>query len=421
MIFIANALPMNGGTTFLIRMCRDLNVRGKRPRVLVMFNQVDIALLKELEKWADVSCLSTFSKPMFRRFFNNQAGSFLPLDLRRLDALLEEHDREVHVMGLFGLLFVARMLKRGLSAIKLTVGIYHQNEFMFAGVDYYFSNEARRLFSVLDSQSLIFFNEASRDSHSKFFGVNYVNSTLVPVGVTLPMNVSGGVGDAKSGRIVSIGNLHNFKTYNWHVIKCMREFLKINPKIVYEIYGDGPCRKELEDLAVSLGVQDSVLFKGCIDYSDMDKVLNGAFVFVGSGTAIIEASALGIPSVIGIESSVEPVTYGFLSDAAGYTYHEMVPGRETLSICDVVISIMRDENAWESSSAACILKARDFSITNTVNGFIRAFCHCSYFDCSSVLGYSNLISLLSLSVCAVKNALRIDNAFANRRNQGSIS
>ena len=45
-------------------------------------------------------------------------------------------------------------------------------------------------------------------------------------------------------------------------------------------------------------------------------------VFVGSGTSIIESSALGIPSIIGIESNNDGETYGFFSNLRGYSYNE---------------------------------------------------------------------------------------------------
>ena len=45
-------------------------------------------------------------------------------------------------------------------------------------------------------------------------------------------------------------------------------------------------------------------------------------LFVGSGTAIVEAASFGIPSVIGIENCSEPVSYGFLTDVPGFSYNE---------------------------------------------------------------------------------------------------
>lgn len=420
MLFIANALPFNGGTTFILRLCRELSARGKKVGVLVLFDEIDRSLEEEIKKYAEVYYLQDFAPSLCRFAFKSQLGSFLPLNFNGVDKVIEKYGRHVHVMGVFGLLFIARYLKKGFDQVGLSVGIYHQNEFMFSGVDYYFANQAKKIFSSMDSRALVFFNEASRSSYSKFFGKNYLGSSFLPVGVALPDSSLGIVGSFSSNRIVSIGNLHNFKTYNKHVISCMPYLLSFRPDLMYEIYGEGDCRAELELLAVSLGVSNFVQFKGTIAYEDMGGVLRGALLFVGSGTAIVEASALGIPSVIGIESSLEPVTYGVLGDVSGFTYHEMVPGREVISIKDLILSLIEDFQAWEFAAISCQRKASEFSVVNTANGFIR-LSEFNVQSCSSdILEYSNGMAFFSFGVCLCKHILGVDVEFSNRRNQGAV-
>lgn len=97
----------------------------------------------------------------------------------------------------------------------------------------------------------------------------------------------------------------DFKTYNKHIINILDEINHLGYNLEYYIYGDGPERFFLEKLA-----KTKIHFKGSID---LPNILNNAFLFVGSGTSIIEASAGGIPSIIGIESEDRPYTYGLFS------------------------------------------------------------------------------------------------------------
>lgn len=420
MLFIANALPLNGGTTFLLRMCRELHARGEKIGVLVLFDQIDAPLADEIKKWATIFYLKDFSAPIFGYAFKSQLGSFLPIDFDGVNNLFDNYGRQIHVMGVFGLLFVSRYVSKGFGSVQMSVGIYHQNEFMFDDVDHYFASKTKQIFSGLNSKSVIFFNENSRDSYSCFFEVDYSASAMVPVGVNIPETIDKKIGSSSSSRIISIGNLYNFKTYNEHVISCLPAILKINPEFLYEIYGEGPHEIGLRKLVNSLGLERSVVFKGTISYGDIPKVLEGSFLFVGSGTSIVEASALGVPSIIGIESSLEPVTYGFLSDAIGYSYHEMSPTRQTVSIESKILSVLQDQDAWSVAAEACKKKAAEFSIRHTVNGFVGLQNEDIGFDKNKIMDYSNAISFCSFLICALKGKLGFSRVFVNRRNQGTL-
>lgn len=420
MLFIANALPLNGGTTFLLRMCRELHARGEKVGVLVLFNQIDVSLENEIKKYAEVIHLKDFSSPIIRVAFKSQLGSFLPIDFERVNNVVDDYGRQVHVMGGFGLLFLSRYIRKGFAGVQISVGIYHQNEFMFEGVSYYFASKIKQIFSGLNSKSVVFFNENSRDSYSVFFEVDYSSAALVPVGVNVPEVNDGSIGSSYSSRILSIGNLYDFKTYNEHVINCLPSIIKVKPDVSYEIYGEGPNEVRLRALVHSLGLERSVFFKGAISYGDLPKVLEGSFLFVGSGTSIVEASAFGIPSIIGIESSLKPVTYGFLSDAIGYSYHEISPTRQTVSIESKVLSISQDKKAWDFAAEACKQKAAEFSIGYTVDGFLSLQSEHLEFNGYNVAGYSNVLSCISFLICALKSKSGLDRAFLNRRNQGTL-
>jgi 1,2-diacylglycerol 3-alpha-glucosyltransferase len=420
MLIIANTLEFNGGTTFVLRFCRESFRRGKRLGVLVLMDNPEKRLLQEIERYADVYFLSSYVGGRLRSLSKGPLIGFMPFNRSALSDIFHRYGDTVHVMGVFGLLFVSRLVKRFGRAIKTSVGIYHQNEFMFSGVNYYFAKEAQRIFGLLGPQGIVFFNELNARSYARFFGVDYSRSVVVPIGIELPSLERDFLGSKNSRRIVSIGNLLEFKRYNWHVINCMPELLSIDPRFRYEIYGEGPYEQDLRELAAELGVSEAVEFKGRIPYSQFSSVMDGAFVFVGSGTAIIEAAALGVPALIGIESTRDPITYGFLCDVEGLSYNELEQGIPLVGISEKIQEISVNEVTWQEVAIACQGKAETFSISRTLSGFEGGKALFPLVDAQVLKGYSVACALVSLVCCAVMHKLGVNKVFANRRNQGSI-
>ena len=421
MLIIANTLEFNGGTTFILRFCRESFKRGNRLGVLVLMDNPEVRLLREVEQYADVYFLSAYVNRCYRSLSKGPLIGFMPLNGSALSDIFRKHGDMVHVMGVFGLLFVSRLVKKFGRAIRTSVGIYHQNEFMFSGVDHYFAKTAQRIFASLGGQGVVFFNEMNAKSYSRFFSVDYSRSVLVPIGVELPSLDNGFLGNKNSRRIVSVGNLLDFKSYNWHVISCMPELLSIDPQFRYEIYGEGPCEQSLREFAANLGVSEAVEFKGRIKYSQFSVVMEDAFLFVGSGTAIIEAAALGVPALIGIESTKKPITYGFLCDIDGFSYNELDKNKSLINMIDKIKGILFDSANWECAATGCVFKSEDFSIGRTIDGFERQADSLPVLDIEAVGSYLNLYSLVSLVMCAVKDRMGLNTAFSRRRNQGTIA
>jgi 1,2-diacylglycerol 3-alpha-glucosyltransferase len=419
-LILANTLGFNGGTTFILRFCRENFRRGKKIGVLVMMDDPDHNLLAELKRYADVYFLTSFIRPAFRRGTMSPLIGFMPVDFKAISEIFRRFDDSVHVMGVFGLLFLARFVRSQKRSLSVSIGVYHQNEYMFSDVDYYFANYARSMFSDLGERGGIFFNEGNVESYSRFYRRDFSGSTLVPIGIDLPVVEKEIFGDPLSRKIVSIGNLVEFKSYNSHIINCLPGLLAIDPAFKYEIYGEGLYEEELRKLAELRGVLGAVEFKGRVAYSDFAKVLDGALLFVGSGTAIIEAAALGVPALIGIESTRDPVTYGFLCEIDGFSYNELEKDRHLTTMEAKITQIVTDIVRWKDVAARCKEKAKTFSIGRTVEGFDRHLVSSAEISPNSVAGYSNFLTLVSFLACAVKHKLGVDVEFANRRNQGTI-
>lgn len=421
MLLIANVLELNGGTTFILRVAREFYKRNQRIGVLVLVDKVNAALEQSILQYADIYYLKDFTRRIYRPLINTPLGVFAPVDFSKIATLLNAYNAHVHVMGVFGLIFIKRCLDAVEVDVRISFGIYHQNEVMFDGVPYYFARKAKELFASLPAESVVFFNEKNCSSYGAFFGNDYSTSTIVPIGIDIPTG-SGAelLGRADSNRIVSIGNLYAFKSYNRHVISLLPELKKIRPDLVYDIYGTGDYEPELLALVSSLQLESSVKFRGSIGYEDIPKVLNGALAFVGSGTAILEAAALGVPAIIGIESTEQPITYGLLSDINGLSYNELDTAQSTHLIKDVLQRILGSADKWHRAAVACKAKSSLFSIERTVDGLMRLEATGMNLSSFKVMKYSNKWALCSFLICAAKQGFFGDKTFSSRREQGTL-
>ena len=420
MLLIANVLELNGGTTFILRLAREFKKRGRRIGVLVLVDKVDPSLESNIRQYADVYYLKDIVSNLYAPTMKSPLGVFVPVNFSALGQLIASYGEHVHAMGVFGLLFIKRCHEDLGIDFRISFGIYHQNEVVFEGVDYYFAKKAKLLFSTLPAASIVFFNEKTKFSHACFFKNDYAGSLMIPIGIDTPATGHGLLGDANSDRIVSIGNLYPFKSYNRHIINLLPGLKKYRPDLVYEIYGSGQYEPELLKLVASLQLEASVHFKGSIAYEDIPKVLEGALAFVGSGTAILEAAALGVPAVIGIESTDQPITYGLLSDIEGLSYNEFDPGQVTYPMKDVLIRVMESADAWEIAANACKSKSNYFTIEHTVDGFLKLENMDMDLRRFKAETYVNSIAACSFLACAFDQAFLGNKAFSMRREQGTL-
>lgn len=364
MIFLANTLTMNGGTTFLLRLCKALSLRGERCAVLLLRDHGDSQMIAELSAHAAILRLPDFVPlPRLPQHF----GIFGRVRWNALLDALRPYGRHVHAMGVFSLLFARRLADRA-SSLRVTAGVYHQNEFMYDPGGLPFPAQAQRLFASLPADNVVFFNEVVRDHYADFFARDYGRAMVVPIGIELapaPARESAPV----EHLIVSIGNLVDFKTYNRHVIEMLPALVRTVGQLRYDIYGDGPEEPALRSLAERLGVAPQVRFLGRLPYARFGEVVSPATVFVGSGTALIEAAALGVPALIGIESNPNQTSYGLISHVPGLTYNEDTPSLPKRPMLPLLTDLLTDPAVWLRESSACAEKANDFSVARTAAGF----------------------------------------------------
>ncbi|MDQ1228603.1 glycosyltransferase family 4 protein [Sphingomonas sp. SORGH_AS_0879] len=413
MIFVANVLEMNGGTTFLVRTCAAMKARNRRCAVLVLRPGGDIGLTRELARHAELFDLASFQHDR-GHLLQRQLGAVAPIAWNRLGDALAPFGTTLHAMGAFGLIVAAR-LARHRPEFRVTAGIYHQNEFLYRA-HHFFAAELLALFRRLPSENLVFFNEVSRDNYVRFHDrPDYRSSPLLPIGIDVAP-LPAGLPPREGYRIVSVGNLERFKTYNRHIIAIMPELLSEFPDLQYDIYGEGNQREALRAQAQMLGIGDRVRLHGRVAYDRLGSIWDGADLFVGSGTALIEAAAAGLPAMVGVESIEEPLSYGFLSDISGFSYNELGADLPLRPMADLVRAAFADRDQRRAIATACADKAQEFSVAHTAAGLIRladqAVATPRLLDVATTLRL-----FVGLPLLALHDRLHPDQAFASRRDQ----
>jgi glycosyltransferase involved in cell wall biosynthesis len=419
MIFLAGSLNMNGGSTFLLRMAREFHSRSRYVDVVVLSDVIDVDVKEELERYARVILLEELVHPMCSWVGTNQAGIFLPIRRGMVKELLDRHESVVHVMGIFGLVLALRW-NQIFGGVRVSAGVYHQNEYLFKSARF-FSRQAKKMFAALPGQNIVFFNEHTRGTYSKFFGRNYHDAAVLPIGISMPKPASLSKSGHRAGTLVSVGNLVNFKTYNEHIIRVVAELMHNRPELRYEIYGDGANYERLHDLVVKLDAQSVVSFMGQIPYAQFPSAVAGSMAFIGSGTALIEAAALGVPSIVGIESMCEPKTYGYISDVAGLTYNEKMDGVPLVEFRALILRLLDSDDAEIAGIAnKCRLKAAEFSIDKTVDGFTELYTRARPVNFTGGCWYWIALTIGFVKL-ALLDRLGIDKGLRDRRNESTPS
>ena len=100
--------------------------------------------------------------------------------------------------------------------------------------------------------------------------------------------------------LLNLGRLGTEKNLP-ELIELFAIALAHNSKLTLLIVGDGPARKDLEEMAVRLGVSDHVVFTGMVNPSEVHKYYQLGDIFVSASTSetqgltYIEAAANGLP------------------------------------------------------------------------------------------------------------------------------
>ncbi|WPN65157.1 hypothetical protein QMK47_09270 [Pseudomonas sp. P9_35] len=377
MLFVHGSLAIGGIETFYVRMAQCRKKKGLMTKFLILSpeSKSDAELVRRAREYADVYFLDEILLlPLPRRAVVYHFSLLYPLQYSMLKEIFDGIS-SAHVSNGF----CAHMLIR-LSAIigrslPISIGLYHSMEFSWGGglkkLPFFEKNNRQIFFCLHNARGLIFFNEKMVERYSTITGKDFSDVSLFPLGVVdqLANPIPKKFGDELS--ICSVGRLVEFKGYNLWMLDVVNSLRKLGVKVSYSIYGYGPLENIMSDKIKALDLEEVVSLKGSLEYSAFTDVVSQFDVFVGSGTALVEAAGLGVPSLIGIENTNEPSTYGFLSELPGFSYNEdgLYPKKD-------VVKMFVDFNNYteaekQALSEAHVAKSAIFSVETCVENFAK--------------------------------------------------
>ena len=163
-------------------------------------------------------------------------------------------------------------------------------------------------------------------------------------------------------KIVTVGNVTHRKGQH-NVINALPILKKHFPEIQYHCIGIPTEEKIFKDLAKSLHVEKNVTFHGALPQKDLVSILNASDLFFmlsdvlengdfeGFGIAILEANAIGLPSIGSNNSGIsDAIKSGFSG--------ELVNPKNKEEIVEAFIKIMND---YENYAANAISWSNNFT------------------------------------------------------------
>jgi len=137
--------------------------------------------------------------------------------------------------------------------------------------------------------------------------------------------------------LLNLGRLGTEKNLS-ELVEMFSIALSQNSKLTMLIVGDGPARKELEELAEKLGVADHVIFTGMVDPTEVHKYYQLGDIFVSASTSetqgltYVEAAANGLPLLCRRDPCLDGV---LVEGKNGYEYEAE---QEFCELLDTILS-----------------------------------------------------------------------------------
>ena len=204
--------------------------------------------------------------------------------------------------------------------------------------------------------TIVTVSESNRDFMiSQFGGQIEPKLRAIPNGIDLteylePTYTQAGVGDGRDSvlTVVTVAGLNNQKGHEY-LLRAVPSVIAEVPRVRFMLVGDGHLRSSLEEMAISLGIENKVEFAGW--RTDVPAVLGGSDLFVlpslfeGLPLSLIEAMASGkavvATDVDGTHDVVIDGTTGFL-----------VPAQNSEALARRIIDVLRDSQLREKFGLA---------------------------------------------------------------------
>ena len=252
------------------------------------------------------------------------------------------------------------------------------------------------------AENILFMNEVVKRDHENYFNIKFKKSLIVPLPVKLN-NKLRDLSKVDRKKIVSISRLENSKGYVLPMIDVIEELHNEGHEFEFYIYGHGQLEKYIEKYIAKKKLGQYIFLMGTLDYKKLYQVLEDAFMFVGMGTSIIEASSIGVPSLQAYFCENRSVTYGFFDKLSGFCIGEVIPELPLINMKDSIIELSkRNELEYQQICRAHITRANTFNIDLVIKQYYSFFSNASNVFKFRISDFNQIITKLLRQVFKAK-------------------
>lgn len=269
--------------------------------------------------------------------FNHEGYTDL---IERADNIINEADQKIifvtlHPTAVIAALASITKIRRTKSNKEICIfhWVSHSRAFFFSDKNL-IKKLFKKIFFLLPYKSTYFMNEAALLSHQKYWNADLGHYPIVRI-VGREAQYFNNRNHTDCLRIVSVGRLVPFKSYNTYIPKIVNELLASGINVTWDIWGYGKDQLKIQKLIEEFGLTHFIQLRGSLPHENFDETVSTYDIFVGMGTAVLEAGKTRTPSIVALENGAD-LSYGFLFEAPSDSVGDHVPGHPQTKILDCI-------------------------------------------------------------------------------------
>lgn len=218
------------------------------------------------------------------------------------------------------------------------------------------------------------YKRANRITFQTEDGIRYFPEEIAKKAVVIPNPIDTAVPERYTGirknRVVTVGRLHHQKNHEL-LLNAFSDFSKQFPDYELHLYGKGELKKELEEQAIRLGIDNKTVFHGFTENVKEEIYDCKMFVlssdFEGISNSMIEALAMGIPTI----STDCPIGGARIYISTGEN-GLLVPVKDKEALTSAMIKVASDDIFADKLSMNAVKVKEKYSISSIAERFLEA-------------------------------------------------
>jgi len=159
-----------------------------------------------------------------------------------------------------------------------------------------------------------------------------------------------------------------------YAAKIIRQLLDGGVEATWDIWGYGPDEAAILATIEKYNVSSYLRLRGSLPHDSFDETVSSYDVFVGMGTAVLEAAKTRMPAIVGVENERD-LCYGHLNEAPTDSVGDRVenfPERQTYNVLSAFATLEAHERTKIGQLDAEAAQQRESTLDDFVAAIITA-------------------------------------------------